>query len=103
MLRNPCARSTRIDFACLLPSLVSATAKGSERGLNPASNRETIMEEQRIDIHQHITDQIVAVIEAGAGGFPLPRRRAAGNIVRPINVASKKVKPRLATLARLRR
>ena len=28
--------------------------------------------ERRFDIHQHITDQIVAVIERGAGEFRLP-------------------------------
>src|SRR5271154_3022276 len=46
--------------------------------------------EQRFDIHQHITDQIVAAIERGAGEFRLPWRRAAGNIMRPVNIASKK-------------
>ena len=46
--------------------------------------------EQRFDIHQHITNQIVAAIEAGAGEFRLPWHRAAGNIMRPVNVASKK-------------
>ena len=46
--------------------------------------------EPRFDIHQHITDQIVAAIEAGAGEFRLPWHRAAGNIMRPVNVASKK-------------
>src|ERR1700678_3295714 len=46
--------------------------------------------EQRFDIHQHITDQIVAAIERGAGDFRLPWHRAAGNIMRPVNVASKK-------------
>ena len=48
------------------------------------------MKEQRFDIHQHITNQIVAAIEAGAGEFRLPWHRAAGTIVRPVNVASKK-------------
>ena len=46
--------------------------------------------EQRFDIHQHITDQIVAAIERGAGEFRLPWHRSAGNIMRPVNVASKK-------------
>ena len=45
---------------------------------------------ERFDIHQHITNQIVAAIEAGAGEFRLPWHRAAGNIMRPVNVASKK-------------
>src|SRR4051812_776979 len=46
--------------------------------------------DQRFDIHQHITDQIVAAIERGAGEFRLPWHRAGGNIMRPVNVASKK-------------
>jgi antirestriction protein ArdC len=46
--------------------------------------------EQHFDIHQHITDQIVAAIESGAGEFRLPWHRAGGNIMRPVNVASKK-------------
>ena len=48
------------------------------------------MKEQRFDIHQHITDQIVAAIEAGAGDFRLPWHRSAGNIMRPVNISSKK-------------
>jgi antirestriction protein ArdC len=48
------------------------------------------MKEQRFDIHQHVTNQIVAAIEAGAGEFRLPWHRAAGSIMRPVNVASKK-------------
>ena len=46
--------------------------------------------QDRFDIHQHITDQIVAAIERGAGEFRLPWHRSAGNIMRPINIASKK-------------
>jgi antirestriction protein ArdC len=48
------------------------------------------MKEQRFDIHQHITNQIVAAIERGTGEFRLPWHRSAGNIMRPVNVASKK-------------
>ena len=48
------------------------------------------MKEQRFDIHQHVTNQITAAIEAGAGEFRLPWHRAAGSIMRPVNVASKK-------------
>jgi antirestriction protein ArdC len=48
------------------------------------------MKEQRFDIHQHITDKIIAAIENGAGEFRLPWHRSAGNIMRPVNVASKK-------------
>lgn len=48
------------------------------------------MKEQRFDIHQHITNQIVAAIENGAGEFRLPWHRGTGNIMRPVNIASKK-------------
>src|ERR1700674_669221 len=48
------------------------------------------MKEQRFDIHQQITNQIVAAIEAGAGEFRLPWHRSAGNIMRPVKIASKK-------------
>ena len=47
------------------------------------------MKSERFDIHQHITDQIIAAIESGAGEFRLPWHRSAGNIMRPINIASK--------------
>ena len=46
--------------------------------------------EQRFDIHQHITDQIVAAIERGAVEFRLPWALPGGGIVRPGNVASRK-------------
>jgi antirestriction protein ArdC len=48
------------------------------------------MKEQRFEIHQHVTNQIVAAIEAGAGEFRLPWHRSAGSIMRPVNIASKK-------------
>ena len=48
------------------------------------------MKEQRFDIHQHITNQIITAIEAGAGEFRLPWHRSVGSIIRPVNVASKK-------------
>jgi antirestriction protein ArdC len=48
------------------------------------------MKTDRVDIHQHITDKIVNAIERGAGDFRLPWHRSAGNIMRPVNVASKK-------------
>lgn len=48
------------------------------------------MTKERFDIHQHITDKIVSAIEHGAGEFRLPWHRAAGNIMRPVNIASKK-------------
>src|SRR5208282_716057 len=43
-----------------------------------------------LDIHQQITNQIVAAIEAGAGEFRLPWHRSAGNIMRAANIASKR-------------
>ncbi|HEY8008102.1 MAG TPA: ArdC family protein [Methylocella sp.] len=48
------------------------------------------MTKERFDIHQHITDKIVSSIERGTGEFRLPWHRAAGNIMRPVNIASKK-------------
>ena len=48
------------------------------------------MKTERFDIHQHITDKIVSAIERGAGEFRLPWHRSAGNIMRPVNIASKK-------------
>ena len=48
------------------------------------------MKTERFDIHQHITDSIIAAIERGAGEFRLPWHRSAGNIMRPVNIASKK-------------
>jgi hypothetical protein len=57
--------------------------------LNPSLSRELPMKTDRFDIHQHITDKIVNAIES-AGEFRLPWHRAAGSIVRPVNVASKK-------------
>ena len=48
------------------------------------------MTKARFDIHQHIIDKIVNAIERGAGDFLLPWHRSAGNIMRPVNIASKK-------------
>ncbi len=45
---------------------------------------------QRIDVHQAITDRIIAAIEQGAGEFKLPWHRPAGSITRPVNVESGK-------------
>lgn len=42
----------------------------------------------RIDVHQHITDQIITAIEAGVDEFKLPWNRPAGSITRPKNIAS---------------
>jgi antirestriction protein ArdC len=48
------------------------------------------MKTGRFDIHQHITDKIVSAIEHGAGEFRLPWHRSTGNIMRSVNIASKK-------------
>jgi antirestriction protein ArdC len=45
---------------------------------------------ERFDIHQHVTDSIIASIERGAGTFHLPWHNAGGAITRPTNIASKK-------------
>ena len=45
---------------------------------------------QRIDVHQPITDRIIAAIEQGAGKFKLPWHRPAGSIARPTNIESGK-------------
>ena len=42
----------------------------------------------RIDVHQHITDQIITALEAGVDQFKLPWNRPAGSITRPKNIAS---------------
>lgn len=47
------------------------------------------MKSQRFDVHQHITNQIVAAIERGAGDFRLPWHRTTSTIMRPVNIASK--------------
>src|SRR5271157_189253 len=62
------------------------------RGRNRAARKQrgTAMTKERFDIHQHITDKIVSAIERGAGDFHLPWHRSAGNIMRPVNIASKK-------------
>lgn len=44
----------------------------------------------RIDIHQHITDHIVAAIEAGAGKAELPWHRPGVAASMPVNVSSSK-------------
>lgn len=44
----------------------------------------------RLDVHQAVTDQIVAAIEAGAGEWQMPWHRSGGNLARPVNIASNK-------------
>lgn len=41
---------------------------------------------QRLDIHQHVTDQIISFIENGAGSPEMPWQRAGGNFSMPVNV-----------------
>jgi antirestriction protein ArdC len=48
------------------------------------------MTSEGFDIHQHVTNQIIAAIERGAGDFRLPWRRGAGGAMRPVNIATKK-------------
>lgn len=45
------------------------------------------MSKERFDIHQHLTDRIVAAIEAGAGKWQMPWHRGSGGR-HPVNVAS---------------
>ena len=47
------------------------------------------MNTARFDIHQTITDQIIAAIEAGAGEFKIPWHRAGVDLLHPRNVSSK--------------
>lgn len=49
----------------------------------------TAQSKPSFDIHQHITDQIVAAIERGPGEFQLPWH-SRGNIMAPRNIASRK-------------
>lgn len=45
------------------------------------------MSKERFDIHQHLTDRIVAEIEAGAGQWQMPWHRGSGGR-HPVNIAS---------------
>ena len=40
----------------------------------------------RVDIHQHVTDRIIAAIEKGAGSFEMPWHRSGLDLSRPSNV-----------------
>jgi antirestriction protein ArdC len=51
---------------------------------------ETTMSNDRLDIHQHITDQIITLIEQRPGEFRLPWHTGTGNIMRPMNAITKK-------------
>ncbi len=43
---------------------------------------------QKIDVHEEITNRIIAAIEQGTDAFKLPWHRPAGSITRPRNIAS---------------
>lgn len=43
---------------------------------------------ERFDVHQAITNQIIAAIDAGTGKLQMPWHRSGANIMRPFNVAS---------------
>ncbi|WP_342760629.1 ArdC family protein [Bradyrhizobium sp. CSA207] len=45
------------------------------------------MSKERFDIHQHLTDRIVAAIEAGTGQWQMPWHRGSGGR-HPVNIAS---------------
>lgn len=45
------------------------------------------MSKERFDIHQHLTDRIVAAIEAGAGKWQMPWHRGSGGR-HPVNIAT---------------
>ena len=47
------------------------------------------MSEERFDIHQRVTDQIIAMLEQGVGDFRLPWHKPSASMMRPVNVASK--------------
>lgn len=42
--------------------------------------------QKKLDVHQAVTDQIIAAIEAGAGEWQMPWHRAGEGLNRPINI-----------------
>lgn len=48
----------------------------------------TTSSKSRFDVHEAITNQIIAAIDAGAGKLQMPWHRSGANIMRPVNVAS---------------
>lgn len=48
----------------------------------------TTLSTERFDVHQAITNQIIAAIDAGTGKLQMPWHRSGANIMRPVNVAS---------------
>jgi len=57
------------------------------------------MAKERFDVHQVVTDQIVAAIEAGAGQTSMPWWVGGSAVTRPKNVASGKVYRGINTIA----
>jgi len=45
---------------------------------------------ERFDVHQHVTNQIITAMEAGAGNWQMPWHRSAHALTRPANIASGK-------------
>lgn len=50
----------------------------------------TTLSNERFDVYEAITNQIITAIESGTGDVQMPWHRAGGSIERPINVASKR-------------
>ena len=48
------------------------------------------MDNKRIDVHQHVTDQLIAMLGKASGSVRLPWHRPGGNAMRPVNVATGK-------------
>ena len=48
----------------------------------------TTSSKPRFDVHEAITNQIIAAIDAGTGKLQMPWHRSGANIMRPVNVAS---------------
>jgi antirestriction protein ArdC len=48
----------------------------------------TTSSKPRFDVHEAITNQIIAAIEAGTGKPQMPWHRSGANIMRPVNVSS---------------
>jgi antirestriction protein ArdC len=73
------------DPQSLRPGLFRCTA-----AIKWLASGETTMSNDRFDIHQHITDQIITLIEQGPDEFRLPWHTGTGNIMRPTNAITKK-------------
>lgn len=50
----------------------------------------TTSSNQRFDVYEAITNQIITAIESGTGDVQMPWHRAGGSIERPVNVTSKR-------------